>query len=354
MIMEMKRKRNNICGWCIGVLGGCLLQSCVDNFLPESLDSFDKDAAFTQTMYRPVLGRNNILSDNFSAGNSTQPLTFTISRVVRHDGSEAPELTNEFPVRVWKSPYLGTETSLEEIEAKRGYENRSLLQVRKHSGEVILWANARSSFVKCDPDSGYIFDIRAVNSGGWKEYTGFRLIPKRERDYEPTSMDELTGVITEDFVHPLSVRGMNKEGTSGFFGMMNEEDIKVYFREDLENTSKDNTLTFRFMTKDYEPISPRKFSRTDWTNLVHGFDMEMTDDYVRYKVAYPIPLYELPTRYTNKDGDKAHVVFSYDRLMRGTYRVRASMAFDFAIYKEGHWEIIFVFSEGNPEFRDNY
>ena len=143
-------------------------------------------------------------------------------------------------------------------------------------------------------------------------------------------------------------------GYKGFFGVMNEEDIKVYFREDLENTSKDNnTLTFRFMTKDYEPISPQKFSRTDWTNLVHGFDMEMTDDYVRYKVAYPIPLYELPTRYTNKDGDKAHVVFSYDRLMRGTYRVRASMAFDFAIYKEGHWEIIFVFSEGNPEFRDN-
>ena len=89
MIMEMKRKRNNICGWCIGVLGGCLLQSCVDNFLPESLDSFDKDAAFTQTMYRPVLGRNNILSDNFSAGNSTQPLTFTISRVVRHDGADS-------------------------------------------------------------------------------------------------------------------------------------------------------------------------------------------------------------------------------------------------------------------------
>ena len=352
--MGMKRQRNNICAWWAVAMGGCVLQSCVDNFLPESLDSFDKDAAFTQTMYRPVLGRDNVASDNFSAGNSTQPLTFTISRVVRHDGSEAPELTDEFPVRVWKSPYLGTETSLEEIEAKRGYENRSLLQVRKHSGEVILWANARSSFVKCDPDSGYIFDIRAVNSGGWKEYTGFRLIPKRERDYEPTNMDELTGVITEDFVHPLSVQGMYKEGTSCFFGVMNEEDIKVYFRENLENTSKDNTLTFRFMTKDYEPISPRKFSKTDWTNLLHGFDMEMTDDYVRYKVAYPIPLNELPTRYTNKEGDKAHVVFAYDRLMRGTYRVRASMAFDFAIYKEGHWDIIFVFSGGNPEFRDNY
>ena len=133
-------------------------------------------------------------SDNFSAGNSTSASTFTISRVVRHDGSEAPELTDEFPVRVWKSPLFGNRNFIEEIEAKRGYENRSpLLQVRKHSGEVILWAMHRSSFVKCDPDSGYIFDIRAVNSGGWKEYTGFRLIPKRERDYEPTNMDELTG-----------------------------------------------------------------------------------------------------------------------------------------------------------------
>lgn len=89
------------------------------------------------------------------------------------------------------------------------------------------------------------------------------------------------------------------------------------------------------MTKDYQPISPRKFSGTDWGHLVHGFDMEMTDEYVRYKVAYPIPLNDIPTEYTNKDGDKAHVVFRYDRLMNGTQRVASSMSFDFPYIKKG-------------------
>ena len=336
------------------VVVGMLQQSCVDKFVPESLDAFDKDAGFTTTLYRPVLGRNNLISENFSPGNSTQPLTFSITRVVRKDGSEAPELTEEFPVRVWHTPYLGTETSLEEIEAKRGYENRSLLQVREHSGELILWANALSSFVKCAPDSGYVFDIRVTNSGGWKDYTGLRLIPYRERDYEPTNMDETTGIVTEDYVHPTSVSRMYKVGESSLFGLMEPEDINVFFRRDVENESKEYTLAFRFMTKDYQPISPRKFSGTDWGHLVHGFDMEMTDEYVRYKVAYPIPLNDIPTEYTNKDGDKAHVVFRYDRLMNGTQRVASSMSFDFSIYKEGHWEIIFVFSGGDPEFRDNY
>ena len=75
------------------VVVGVLQQSCVDKFVPESLDAFDKDAGFTTTLYRPVLGRNNLISENFSPGNSTQPLTFSITRVVRKDGSEAPELT---------------------------------------------------------------------------------------------------------------------------------------------------------------------------------------------------------------------------------------------------------------------
>lgn len=58
------------------VVVGMLQQSCVDKFVPESLDAFDKDAGFTTTLYRPVLGRNNLISENFSPGNSTQPLTF--------------------------------------------------------------------------------------------------------------------------------------------------------------------------------------------------------------------------------------------------------------------------------------
>ena len=50
------------------VVVGVLQQSCVDKFVPESLDAFDKDAGFTTTLYRPVLGRNNLISENFSPG----------------------------------------------------------------------------------------------------------------------------------------------------------------------------------------------------------------------------------------------------------------------------------------------
>lgn len=70
------------------------------------------------------------MSDNFSSGNSTLPLTFEISRIVRADGSLAPELTEYFPVKVWKTPYMGTEKSIEEIEAKREIEYRTLFRLK--------------------------------------------------------------------------------------------------------------------------------------------------------------------------------------------------------------------------------
>lgn len=350
----MKRKRNKLYNWVGWVTVICLNMSCVGNFLPDNLDAFDKDATFTTTVYRPFLGRTNVISNNFNAGNSTQPLTFTLTSITHKDGSPAPELTETFPVRVWKTPYMGTEKSLEEINAKRGYENRSLFQVRQHSGETILWEDANSSFVRCNPDSGYVFSVKVENSGGWNEYKNLRLIPEREQDYEPNNMDPATGIVTQDYVNPTSVRNVFSEDNTSFFGRLGPEDVHVYFREVKEDVSSVPTLTFRFMTKDYQPIDPGKFSGTDWTNLIHGFNMRKTDEYVRYDVAYPIPLYTLPSKYTNKDGSKAHVSFKYDRLMYGTRRITASIDFDFAIYKEGHWEILFVFDGGTPEFRDNY
>lgn len=333
--------------------------SCIDSYLPETLDAFDKDAAFTTTVYHPVLGRTSVVSNNFSPGNSTQPLTFTLTSVTHSDGSPAPELTELFPVLVWKTPYNGSEKSLEEINAKRGYENRSLFQIRQHSGELVFWSNARSSFVKCAPDSGYVFNVKVENSGGWKEYSGLKLIPYREMDYETNDRSasaDNNGIVTQDYVHPSSVTRMYKVGSSGssLFGSITTEDVQVYFREVNDDSSSTPSLTFRFMTQDYQPINPNKFNKTDWGNLIHGFNMKQTDEYVRYDVAYPIPLNTLPSKYTNQDGTKAHVSFKYDRLMYGTYRIAASMDLDFAIYKEGHWEIIFVFAGGNPEFRDNY
>ena len=57
---------------------------------------------FTQQLYKPVLGRTTLFSNNFQSGNSTLPLTFEITRIVKADGSPAPELTDVFPVTVWK------------------------------------------------------------------------------------------------------------------------------------------------------------------------------------------------------------------------------------------------------------
>lgn len=364
--METKRKNKN---WVwlntaskvlqrLSFCTACLLvsmaqTSCVKEFLPDEQDAFDKDAAFSTTLYKPTLGRTTVFTDNFNAGNSTIPLTFSILDVRHADGTPAPELTTNYPVKAWVKPYLGTEKSLEEIEAKRTTEYRPLLQIRKHSGEIVMESEANSSFVKVSPDEGYVFDVRAENSGGYKEYAGLKLQPIRESDYEPTTIDENTGFVTDDYVHPTTLTNMFKEGQSGYMGMLRADDVKVYFRRNYDDDDPAPTLTFRFLSKDFQPISPAKFNRTDWKNLIHGFNMKMTDEYVKYQVAYPIPLITLPTKYTDKTGEKEHVAFSFDRIYRNNTRLTATMSFDFAIYKEADWEIIFVFEGGNPDFTDN-
>ncbi len=329
-----------------------VLSGCVDRYLPEMLDSFDKDAGFTTLVYRPVLGRTTVFADNFSSGNSTMPISFTLVNVTKADGSPAPELTETFPVRVWKTPYLGTETTLAEIENKRTYEYRPLFQVRQYSGEVVMWANALSSFVDCSPSDGYLFDVKAENSGGYKYYTGLQLIPEREMDYEPNPADPETGFIENDYVNPTAVSNVYAQGGSGFHSLVKEDGVNVYFYQDLDNTAQEKTLTFRFLNKDFTPIDPKNFNQTDWNTLVHGFDPEITDEYVRYKVAYPIPLSELPTAYTVKDGSLAQAIFRYDRIGRSGRRISSHITLNFSIHKEGHWEIIFVFTGGSPEFRD--
>src|SRR5690606_21920369 len=142
------------------------ITSCVDKFLPSDLDSLGNDSRYTQLEYSPVLGRNTLLDNNFNPGNASQPLTFKIITMRRSDGDPAPELTENFRVQVWNRRYLGTEKSLEEIEAKRGSEYRPLFDIRKHNGAFEMWAHAKSAFVKTSPDLGYIFDVELTNSGG--------------------------------------------------------------------------------------------------------------------------------------------------------------------------------------------
>lgn len=324
--------------------------ACVGHFLPDSLDAYDKEAAFNTRIYRPQLGKTTLMSNNFNAGNSTLPFTFEITSIRRADGTPAPELTEYFPVKTWTSPYTAEEKSLAEIEAKRATEYRQLFQVRKHSGEFIMWANARSSFVLCAPTDGYVFDVLAQNSGGYAYTASMSLIPVREMDYEPSNIDPDTGIDTCSYVHPLGTNRYVVFDSTGW--LMNPQDIQIYFWQDIGNTAPEKTLTFRFYGPDYEPLDPAVFNTTDWGTLVHGFDMEKTDTYVRYKVAYPIPLTTIPSRYNNKNGDMAHIVLKYDRMTGHGRREEANITFDFAIYTEGHWEISFVFAKGLPKFAD--
>ncbi len=322
--------------------------SCVNHFVPDNLDAYDPDASFTTTVFRPVLGRTTLFSNAFNAGNSTLPMDFEITSITKADGSPAPELTDVFPVRVWEKPYLGTETSLEEIEAKRGIEYRRLFDVRQHSGEFIMWENANSSFVECAPKDGYIFTVKASNSGGYKYTTGLQLIPQREAEYEPSPVDPETGLVSTEYVTPTSIRRFYTED----YYLLPLEDIHVYFRRnlELEEQGNMNSLTFRFYNPDWTPINPRCFNETKWDNLLHGFNMELTNEYVRYQVAYPIPLLNgLVTKYTNTTGDRAQATFATSWMFRENVRIWSSVSLEFAIYSEGSWEIIFFFSGDKPK-----
>lgn len=326
-----------------------LSSSCMDKFLPEVQEAFDREANYTQQLYKPVLGRTTLFSNNFQPGNSTLPLTFEITRVVKADGSPAPELTDVFPVTVWKSPYTGTEKTIEEIEEKRATEYRTLFQVHKHSGEFVMWSNAMSAFVSCSPAKGYLFDVRVENKGGYKYFNNLQLKPLRESDFEPSIYDSETGlIIDKDYITATTARSIMLE--SGRFS--SSEKIHIYLRENKENTSKTKTLTFRFYNSDYTPISPAKFNQTKWDDLIHGFNKEIGTDYVKYDVVYPMPLVQVPSKYTNKEGKMLWLRFAYNRITSMGYRTDSYFDLEFGIYKEAHWEVIVVFADGAPEFRD--
>jgi hypothetical protein len=80
--------------------------------------------------------------------------------------------------------------------------------------------------------------------------------------------------------------------------------------------------------------------------------MNKTATFVKYDVAYPIPLTNWPTKYTTPDGSQALLTFKYNRIGFGGFRETASMTFNFNIYQEGDWEIIFYFHNETPKFED--
>lgn len=319
--------------------------SACKKLLPTDRDTFNLEARFTQTIYKPVLGRTTLMSNNFDSQNSTLPLTFRIVNPRNNDGQVAPELIKPFDVLVWKKAYTGTEQSLAEIEAKRAIEKHPLFEVREHSGEFILWAAANNSVLKSLPDSGYTFDVEVTNNGGRRYFNNMKLQPYKERPYEPNSMDAVTGASSNAPIRPTTVLNMLGERTST---ALTANDINVY----LNRIGDGNSLTIRFLDSTQHVINPNKFNLTKWEKLVHGFNLEKTNTYIKYDVAFPIPLVNIPTAYTTIDGRQAQLIFSYDRLGFGGIKELGGFSFNFSIYQQGAWEIIFWFNRDNPKFEN--
>lgn len=327
-----------------------VLFSC-KKYVPEDRENIGADSQFTQVEYEPVLGRTTLFSGNFYQGSTSFPATFQIVNPRRRNGDAAPELTDLFPVLVWKKPYTGDETSIAEINAKRAIENRPLFEVFPHSGQFVMWAEAKSAFIRTQPDSGYVFDVELSNSGGRRFFRNFFLKPLKERPYEPSNLDPINGQPLSNGVRAsrINIKGINKER------YLSSGDIDVFIRKRTDADPKsDNTLRFMFLDSLYHPMNPNLFSSTDWAHLVHGFNMKMSDSDVVYNVAYPIPLAAIPTRYTAPGfAGLASVVFSYPRLGFGGIRDDGILGLNFAIYEPGNWEIVFAFKTDNPKFSND-
>jgi hypothetical protein len=305
---------------------------------------------FLKLTYQPTLGRNFVFTDNFNPGSSSIPLNFKIVGMRHADGTPAPEMDVTHPTKIWTKPYLGTEKSLAEIEAKRTISYLPPFSIREHNGEFVVWSSAKSDQIRCSPDPGYLFDVEVSNSGGTKYFRDLKLQPFRERPYEPSNLDPESGVATEVSLHPTTLSNMIGENSQLGLSL---NDVDVYFHK-LDTVFADsiNTLTFKFLDSSFHPINPTNFNQTNWDNLVHGFNMKKTDSFVRYQVAYPIPLINYPTQYTDVNGTNAHLVFAYDRMGYGGFRQTTSMTFDFSIFEEGNWEIDFVFNKDTPRFEN--
>lgn len=341
------------------IAGGIMICTSCKKWLPADLDYLSPQATYTQTEFQPVLGRTTEYSLIFNTDNSNTPIHFQITNVrYRSTGQPTNDLEKEIPVTIWKQAYTGYENSVAEINAKRTTEMHPVWEVRPTSGDFILWAEADSTMLHQQPDSGYLFDVIASNSGGKNVYHNLVLDPIRQEPYEPYDRDPITGErlkiypnpldssqFSFNYIHPASLTNVIGDSTDL---PMNVDSVRVLFRK----TGDGNTLTFKFLDKDSLPINPATFNDTKWDSLVHGFNVKVTDKYVRYDVAYPIPVVHYPTRFTTSDGSEASVNFSFDRIAFGNVRQVCSVAFNFAIYQKGDWEVIFYFYSDNPKFRN--
>lgn len=323
-----------------------LLGSSCKSFLPEDLDAFGEDVLFTATEFTPTLGRKTIYEDAVNLGNSSsKPLDFKIINIRSENGAPAPELTDKFPIKVWKSAYTGDEKSIKEIELKREIQYRSILEIGKNSGDIILWDFGSSDWIRTQPDPGYVFDVEISNSGGRRYTRNLTLKPFKERSYEPSQYSPITGLAKFSALRPSTIQNLMGVKTNAFL-----YDIEVYIFKDEAKKEAGGSLTISMLDSLNQPLNVELFSNTKWDQMLHGFNHKFKDNKVTYEVAYPIPLVKLQTKYTNSSGDNARILLEKNRIGFGGFQSVMRLGFDFAIYEEGHWEIQFRFRGESPKF----
>ena len=348
-------------------LGALGLSSCKKIFdLPQEKDFISPNMNFSTKIFEPIIGRNNLMG-GFNSDNSTAPLTFEIVNARYGDGRPYTDLFQTVPTYVWTQQYTGLETSLEEIEAKRKLEEHPLFEIRE-SGEFILWASSTNDLITPRaedstnfPQNTRFFDLKIKNSGGEELIRDLQIRPFRERPYEPSNdFNAYTGKpapdpkapysnVGRDYIRPFLDNVIGEETEDPLVSNDDEKDVVVYIRPFTGGNG--HSLRFKFLNKDSLAINPVKFNETKWDKLVHGFNMKMTDEYVQYDVAYPIPVAEVKTYYA-PGATRAHAEIKYSRGAFGGGRTVASFGLDFAIYKKGDWEIVFHFRSDNPKFED--
>lgn len=330
-------------------LGLFVLASC-KKYIPTDQDSLGEDVVYNTTEFQPILGRNTFFNNIVNIGqNTSQPLTFKIINVRDVDGQPVTLFDDKFPVKIWKDAYTGFEKSVAEIESKRKTEYRPLLEILEKSGNINFWGQSgNSSFVKAQPDSGYIFDVELTNTGGRRYLRNFKLKPLRERPYEPSIIDPITGLSPVPYTFITQISGnMRSDRTNS---AMFNSDIRVYFNKLESKGVGSNTLTISFLDSLNNPIDPKKFSSTNWETLVHGFNHRFENNKVIYDVSYPMPLTTLVTPYTDAAGENAFIQFKFRR--KGDFGFLEDNYFGllFSIFEEGDWEIQFRFPYESPKF----
>lgn len=343
-----------------------LFSSCEKVFdLPEEKEFISPDLNYRDKVLQPILGRTQLMG-GLNSDNSTLPLKFEIVNARFGDGRPVTDLFQTRPVWVWTAAYTGKETSLEEILAKRKLEERPLFEVRQ-SGEFIMWSSSTNELIPPRAiDSTHFsqntrfFDLKVSNTGGSVLIKDFELRPWRERPYEPSNdMNYYTGGVAPDPKFPHSTRGRDyiRPYLNSVIGAVSEKDlvsnddkkdVVVYIRP--FSGGNGHKLRIKVLDKDSVAINPARFNETKWEQMLHGFNIEKTDEYVQYDVAYPIPLANIVTPYSN--GSRARARLEYSRIGFGGTRTFSNFGVDFAIYREGDWEIVFHFRTENPKFED--